>query len=620
MNTLDAWKDALILRWDGELPPEAPEGAIHEHDDLLHFWTEIRDFAKWNKKFNAFLLDFSRQNLSRIKNQFGRVYLTHTAKNRIEGLKKEYDEFRAMIDMAQKVKSGEIDVKVDYKLPPLAQYQHTETVLQILVPRVPIFADCGTGKTFCALVATEHQIKHGIIGKGKTLICAKLPTIEDGWMEDCEKFTDMKLNNLWIPPKSKTKAMSAKERRRSLFLEQLNDPADAYVINHEGIIQFEEELKSVQWEKIILDESTILKGFKGMSGRRKTGKFGQALCRVADTANWRVIMTGTPAPNGPEDLWGQLKFIDPRGFLLEGSFWNFQNEYLKRVYFGKTDDNGYPINPDTPSKWVPRTDTVGRVRDIVDPASYRVRIRDHLQDLPERTTLCRKVAMTPKQKKHYKEMEKSLATEINDEFVSVELKLTQVLKLRQITGGFIRDHEDKDHAIEDAPKLDLLDQLLDEEIDPENKVVIFSQYRWEIETIISRYKCHGVVSVYGGNSAQKNLQAIKTFKEDPNTRLIVLHPRSAAHGVTLTVAHYMIFYSISHSEEENYQCIKRIERASQKNAMFVYYLLCRDSVDELIYKVLSKKKRDQEKLIDQADIDRNIVSHWSSAYEGTGQA
>ena len=163
-----------------------------------------------------------------------------------------------------------------------------------------------------------------------------------------------------------------------------------------------------------------------------------------------------------------------------------------------------------------------------------------------------------------------------------------------------------------------LDTLLNDEINLSDKVVIFAEYRWEIETILSRYKGHGIVSVYGGNSSKKNLESIRNFIQDPRIRLIVMHPKSAAHGITLTVAHYMVFYSFSHSAENNYQSIKRIERAGQKNAMFVYYLVCRSSIDQDMMTILKLKDEEQKKLIDQDqfeqiiqnDLDRQLLGTW----------
>jgi len=187
---------------------------------------------------------------------------------------------------------------------------------------------------------------------------------------------------------------------------------------------------------------------------------------------------------------------------------------------------------------------------------------------------------------------------IGEERIIATIMITQLMKLRQITSGFIIDHNETPHVIEDGAKIKELDSLIEDEIAPELKVVIYAQYQHEIKTIEARYKKHGIVSVFGGNSSDKNLANIKKFREDPKVRLIVLHPKSAAHGITFTMAHHLIFYSFDHSAEDNYQCVHRIKRNGQKHPMFVYYLKCRKSIDELIYKCIIKKNANQEELID----------------------
>jgi len=252
---------------------------------------------------------------------------------------------------------------------------------------------------------------------------------------------------------------------------------------------------------------------------------------------------------------------------------------------------------------------VERVGNIVNPVSYRIKIRDHLKDLPACTQIKRPVEMTPEQKRHYKDMLDKLKVVINDVRITVPVKLTQIMKLRQITGGFIIDNENKAHAIPDNPKLDALDDLL-EEIGKDNKVVIYAQYQWEIKLIESRYKDRGAVTVYGGNSSDRNLKNISTFINDESCKIIVLHPKSAAHGITFTMAHYMIFYSIDHSAEDNYQCVKRIDRAGQKLPTFIYYLLCEGSIDKTIYQVVIDKLKDQEELLSQQSIDQLLIDLW----------
>jgi len=756
MNTLRVLRDLVVLEWDGVLPPGTPEAAVHCKADVLPFWTHLKDFARYSRIHDNFVLDLSSQNLMRIYRQFGKIPVRE-GQDRIDGLKKRQAYFRGMVEMAQRIKAEALpSAPIAYKMPPLAPYQDIGVQLLSMVPRLPLFADCGClsgdtlvrvsrrgasrtrtlaqlyhsqehprrhrnkaavtkvrafkgsviglhpitrvvesgvkdvlalvledgkvvkatpdheiltqrgwvplqalggedsavvdnhgvpeyskvvsvtpvgremtydivcedphrnfvangivvhncGKTFMVLVSTEQQIKHGVLPRGKTLVCVKLPTLETGWLDDCAQFTDLKIVSLWTPQMSTQKGLSGKDRRRAEIIARLESPADLFVINHEGLLNYEDLLVAKDFRKVVVDESTIMKGFHGASLKFKGGQFTRSLLAVSHKADWRVIMTGTPAPNGADNLWGQFKFLDPDGFLLEPNFHDFRRRFMKEIVYGRKDEAGKKLRRDMPSKWVVRPECVGEIYQMIAPLTYRLLLRDHLKDLPELTVMKRYVAMDPAQARHYREMKKAMATMIHDKFVAVDLKLTQLLKLRQITGGFLRDDQEVDHALPANPKIAALDDLLNDEIAPELKVVVYAQYRWEVALIEARYKRYGAVSVYGANSATRNLAAIRSFREDPAVRVIVLHPKSAAHGVTFTVAHHLVFYSISHSEEENYQCIKRIERNGQKNAMFVYYLLCRDTIDSNIYDVLQLKKRNQEQLIDQRDIDRELL-------------
>jgi len=450
------------------------------------------------------------------------------------------------------------------------------------------------GKTFMALVSAEHHIKSGVVPRGKTLICGKIATLYSGWLEDAKKFTDLKIVCLWVPSNYKRKEKIAR---------LLEEDADVYLINHEGVAIYEEALAAKKFEKVIVDESTVLKSFRGLREGMKGGSFGRALSRVSEHANWRVIMSGTPAPNGPQDLWGQFKFLDPTGIFLERQFSDFRSIYMKEVVFGKEDD------PNAPRTWEMIASSIPKITDIIAPLSYRVKIRDHLDDLPAKTMLTRKVAMSAEQDKHYKELAEEFLTILDEgDTIAVSVALALFSKFRQITGGFLYDLEKVAHNLgAHNPKLEALDCLLYEEIDQQDKVVIFAQFEHEFTLLLERYKDLNPVSVYGGNSSAKNMANIDAFIKDPSVRLIFLHPKSAAHGITLTMAHYMVFYSISFSAEEDYQAVARIERASQKNAMFVYYLLCRESIDNYMYQTLQRKHRLQAQLIDPSAKEEDVT-------------
>lgn len=765
-NTISIWKDKILLNWDGTMPPGYGPHDHVEIQDMPKLWKHLNGYCSYNKKLKKFVLFFSKQNLVRLRSQFGSIPIL-SGYDRITELKGSYDSFLAMREFGTRVKQGEFcNINIDYKLPPLAEYQARGTAYLYHLYKVPLFADCGClaedsvircnragksykttlqklyksfngtridksvptkvrsfngtsiqlhtirkvvksgvksvltlqlddgkkieltadhevltkrgwvgagnltlsdfvmvdnlkkhprltkvksvghsrnkmtydivcddphrnfvangivvhncGKTYMVLVSTEQQIKTGRLQRGKTLVCGKLATLETGWAADTKKFTDLKANVLWAPPGKK---------RKEKILEKLDEEADLYVINHEGVKVFMEELAAKKFEKVVVDESTILKSFTGLHSRISGGVLGKAIMTVAEHAVYRVIMSGTPAPNGPEDLWGQFNFLDPDGILLEAGFKDFRQHYMERIVFGRlkkdkdgNDIPGEPENRNTPSKWVMTKGAEKIVHSIIDPHVFRVRIRDHLKDLPPKTVIKRSIQMVPSQQKIYDEVQKEIWVFFKDDKVSTENALTELIKLRQVTGGFLIADDGNPRPLDENPKVEMMDQLLNEEIGREHKVVIFAQYRWEIEMLQNRYKNHGVVTVYGGNSGNNNLKNLNTFMEDPLCRIIVLHPRSAAHGITLTMAHYMIFYSVSYSSEENYQSVARIERASQKNPMFVYYLLAKAkkgfSIDEIIYKVLISKQRKQELLLDlkQEDIDSDILKIWKNQF------
>lgn len=606
---LNVWKNQIILKGcdpsmvvekKGEKPTFAPVYPLSGH-------------ATYSEKIGGFLCSFSAYNLRRIREQFGNDIFVSQGHGRIEYLKAQNTKMQNMMRDAIQAKTcpAEYLPDLDYKMPPLGEFQHRGVLYLCCINKAPLFADCGVGKTFCVLTSTEQQIQDRILEPGQTLICGKLNTLETGWEEDARKFTNLKTVTVWT---------GSQYKRREKLIELLNEPADIYLINHDGVRVLEKELIEKRFKKVVVDESSILKSFKGLSFKGSGGAFGKSLMRVAEFAEWRVIMSGTPAPNGTEDLWGQMHFLDPEGFLLEASWKDFKERWMDVIYFCRKNPDGSPYIPealegekkltprDIPQKWLVPKECSEEISRLVNPLAYRVKIRDHIKDLPERTVMKRSMPMVKDQLKHYNKMKKDLYTIIHDETVTVSMKLTQAMKLRQITGGFIIDSDEVAHALDVNPKIEMLDSLLEDEIERQDKVVIYAQYRWEIELIESRYKHFNIASVYGGNNAKTNLKNIKDFIEKPEVRLIVLHPKSAAHGITFTMAHYMVFYSISYSAEDDYQCIKRIERAGQKNAMFIYYLLCKDSIDEPIYSTVQVKSHNQEELIEQKDVDQTLVA------------
>lgn len=629
MNQFNIWNDKLVIRLNAETKAELEKASrfdqtklnslrrsLRKVEDLTERETilenikkleslekiqirHILPYIKYSEKMHAYTASLSVQNLVRLKKYIPDIQ-PKGADHALKKLKTEHQYFKSMVETAKLIKNGHYDhIEIPYKMKPIGTYQHRGVLFLCMIPSAPLFADCGLGKTYMVLTSTQQQINEGIIPRGKTLICGKLATLKNGWQQDALKFTDLKVSILWE---------SSSYKRKEKLLKKLEEEADVYIINHEGLVVLKQELIEKNFKKIVVDESTVLKSlsttFVTKGKEPKGGSIGRALMEIAHSADWRVIMSGTPAPNSFEDLWGQFHFLDPKGFILEAKKADFKNTYMDQITLGKGDD------PKLPKKWIYKEGSSDAVSNLIRPLAFRARMKDHLKDMPSLTRIVRSLPMSNEQRTHYSEMEEYLETIINDETISVKNRLTELMKLRQITAGFIRDKDHNDHAIKGNPKLDMLDSLLRDEIALEDKVIIFAQYRWEIETIRDRYKDLGVSTVYGGNTSAESQNNISSFIHNPSTKIIILHPKSGAHGITLVVSHYMIFYSLSDSNEEYYQAVKRIERNGQKHPMFVYHLLCDESVDHDIYNTIVTKQKNQEELIDQESININLIKGW----------
>jgi hypothetical protein len=178
------WKDKIVLYPSVKL------------SFLTH--PNIAPRVKFNEKFNGYLLKFSAQNLKRLRMDFGDKIEPKKCQSIIDDLKIKKAMFDKSVQLAMEIKQGLHDhVQLPYKLPPLGLYQHRGVLLQMMVPILPFFPDCGMGKGNMTLVSTENQIKQGIIKKGKVLVAGKLATLFSGWKEDAEKFTDLKVEILW---------------------------------------------------------------------------------------------------------------------------------------------------------------------------------------------------------------------------------------------------------------------------------------------------------------------------------------------------------------------------------------------------------------------------------------
>ncbi|MCS5737127.1 SNF2-related protein, partial [Herbiconiux daphne] len=194
-------------------------------------------------------------------------------------------------------------------------YQHPIIQAITTIKRVNIFASMGVGKTVSCLTAI-----HQMYLDGPVLVLAPLRVAVSTWPDEVAKWDH--LSDVTVSPIVGTAA----QRRKALAVDAM-----VYTCNYENLPWLVEECGD-HWPfaMIIADESTRLKGFRLRAGSKRA----MALAKVAHSKTPRFVnLTGTPAPNGLIDLWGQCWFID-KGQRLGRTFSAFTSRWFNQQRFG----------------------------------------------------------------------------------------------------------------------------------------------------------------------------------------------------------------------------------------------------------------------------------------------
>ena len=320
-----------------------------------------------------------------------------------------------------------------------------------------------------------------------------------------------------------------------------------------------------------VDESTSIK--------TPTAKRTKSILSIGKLANYRRILTGSPVTKSPLDLYTQCAFLNEHllGFT---SYYTFRNRYatmLDRNFGGRRVQivGGYK-----------RLDELSK---ILKAFSDRV-LKENCLDLPEKVYIERQVELTDEQSKAYSTMKSAALASIKGKMATAPHILTQMMRLHQITCGHLKSDdgtitEIKNNRLEEL--LDVLDEI-------EGKAIIWANYIYDIEHIVSVIKKkHGensVVQYYGAVSSDKRQEAIQKFQDTKSAaRFFVGNPQTGGYGITLTAANTVIYYSNGYDLEKRLQSEDRAHRIGQKKSVTYVDLVTPKTVDEKIKKALRKK-------------------------------
>lgn len=332
-----------------------------------------------------------------------------------------------------------------------------------------------------------------------------------------------------------------------------------------------ESVKRFRPDVIVIDESHKIKG--------ASSNVSRLMARVSKLAPRRIILTGTVMPHSPLDIFGQWRFLDPYAFgqknadgtVRQATFGNFRNTYCQ---FG-----GWL------GKEVVGFKNLDHMQDVMAQLAHVVKKEDAL-DLPKTTDATLRVDLSPKEKKAYAELKKSLATDLAQGVtVTTTSMLTQALRLRQLTSGYLPDDTGKTHVI-GRSKVNAIKSLVHDTLAGENRIVIFALFTKEIELLTEALQAKGteVLTVTGGTPVETRIAYRKRFgSSDPARLILVAQIQTMSMSVNeLVTASHAIFASMTQQRDEYIQARDRLNRIGQTRPVTFWHAVAPGTVDEII--------------------------------------
>ena len=245
-------------------------------------------------------------------------------------------------------------------------------------------------------------------------------------------------------------------------------------------------------------------------------------------------------------------------------------------------------------KYIPKPQSKQYVFDALQPA---IRFsKAECLDLPDVLYQTREVALTPSTHRYYRELRNEMLIEAAGENISAVNAAAKLNKLLQISGGAVYTDGGETVRFDISPRLNVLKEVIEETI---NKVLVFVPYRHTIDLVTEFLNNNAVTTetISGDVSANKRNEIFRRFQSTADLKVLVIQPQAASHGVTLTAADTVVFWSPVMSVETYLQCIARIDRVGQQNKMTVVHLVGSD-VERRMYAMLQNKVDSHGKLVD----------------------
>lgn len=434
--------------------------------------------------------------------------------------------------------------------------QEVTAALMTMNPRAFILSEIGTGKTRAALYAIDYLIREGVIKSA--LVAAPLSTLSQVWDKEIFRY---------FPHLKAVVLHGTRKQRREL----LAAGADIYIINHDGIQTIQKELCATGTiGAVVVDELSYYRN--GTTDRWKS------MNALVSGRKYVWGLTGSPTPNEPADAYSQIKLLRPEA--VPKYYKHFKELVMTQV---------------SNFRWVAKPTALETVYNAMQPGVRY--LRKDIMELPETSYQTRDCPLTAEQSKVYKQLyDKAHYMHQHGEITALNAGVL-MSKLLQVSGGWVYSTARGVVALDNTPRVDALLEVLEEV--GEGRTIIFVEFIHAVRELHARLVKEGISceTVTGETPIRERNRIFGSFAPTAGgARVLVAHPRCMAHGLSLTAASTIVWYTPTTSLETYEQANGRITRPGQVNKTLVVHLNG-SPVERRLYGMLEKKGNVQDSLL-----------------------
>lgn len=552
-------------------------------DGGLVFYSRFQDrdlvkelFSKglrWDSTKKAWRLPpVTGDNVTSFRTLLDKFQATHEAREAVSTVEAQVQYFQDQLAEGLKIKvhGPQTFIPLPVRVQP---YEHQVRAFEFgrKLDHSALLMEQGTGKTLVAIALLGHWCKTE--GLQRALIVAPKSVMPE-WERQFEELAD-------FPHRLMLLTGSLEDRKDMLKNWQEGLGIQVAVVNYEATWRMIEELKDWGPQIVIADESQKIKNTKAQQTK--------AVTALGKTAKHRLILTGTPVTQSPLDFFAQYRFLDPR--IFGTSFLKFRSRYAIMGGYGGYQVIGYRNLEELAAK--------------AHSIAFRV-TKDECLDLPETINQFVYADLEAEAKNLYQTLKEEAIIKFSEtEQVTAPIVLTELLRLQQITGGFLPSGENSYKQVSQA-KLQIAKELLEEIKGTNKKVVIFARFVPEVEALAKIAQDLGIkaFALTGKTSIEDRQQALKDFQSG-SLQVFIAQVATGGVGITLTAADTAIFYSTDFSLANYEQAKARLHRIGQKNSVVYIHIMAKGTIDEEVMRRLASKQDLANLVVDEY---KNIIS------------